>query len=234
MSTNFTSVKSVYKPAIGLGAYSVPDIALILGRSQANVRRLINDVWDERLGRKMFGDGFSITIDGQKFVNFHVFIELLVYLELRKLKVSAQRIIKTRNAMRKDLNTEHPFAMAKVLAHSKKIWYELEDSIVDANGTRQTNFERMVQDYAKKIDFDAADLAKRYWPLGKDRHIVVDPLHQFGMPTIAGTNINTHTILSMFRSGETTEVLADMFGISINAVRDALDLHGREMPAKAA
>jgi uncharacterized protein (DUF433 family) len=227
-------VKRVYKPGIGLGAYSVPDIALILGKSQSNVRRLINDVWDERLGRELFGDGFSITIDGQKFVNFHVFIELLVYLELRKLKVSAQRIIKTRNTMRKDLDTEHPFAMAKVLAHSKKIWYEFEDSIVDANGTRQTNFERMVQDYAKKIDFDSADLAERYWPLGKHRQVVVDPLHQFGMPTIAGTNINTHTIRSMYLSGESPEILSGLFNIPLSAVQDALDLHGREAPAKAA
>ncbi len=222
------------KPALGLGAFSVPDIALILGIPQGKVRRMLNQVWDERIGRDLIGETFSITIGDHKFVNFHTLIELYVYFELRELKVSAQRIIKTRYAMQTDLGSEHPFAMAKLLTHGKKIWYQFKDSIVDADGSRQTNFERMVSDYAKKIDFNGNELAARYWPLGKERQVVVDPLHQFGMPTIVNTNINTHTLRGMFRSGESPEILAQMFAISLDAVKDALVLHGRELPAKAA
>lgn len=222
------------KPGLGLGAFSVPDISLILGIPQGKVRRMLNQVWDERLGVELFGDTFSITIGEHKFVNFYVLIELYVYFELRDLKVSSQKIIKTRHAMRKDLGTEHPFAMANLLTHGKKIWYEFKDSIVDADGSRQTNFERMVRDYAKKIDFNGNDLAVRYWPMGKNHQVVVDPQHQFGMPTIANTNINTHTLRSMFRSGESPEVLAEMFDIPLNAVKDALTFHGRELPAIAA
>jgi uncharacterized protein (DUF433 family) len=223
-----------FKPALGLGAFSVPDIALILSLPQNKVRRMLNQVWDERLGKELFGDTFSISVGEHKFVNFYVLIELYVYFELRDLKVSAQKIIKTRSAMRKDLNTEHPFAMANLLTHGKKIWYEVKDCIVDADGSRQTNFERMVRDYAKKIDFNGNDLAERYWPMGKNHKVVVDPKHQFGLPTIVDTNINTHTLRSMFRSGETPEVLSEMFGISLNAVKDALVFHGRELPALAA
>ena len=107
---------------------------------------MLNQVWDERLGKELFGDTFSIIVGEHKFVNFYVLIELYVYFELRDLKVSAQKIIKTRNAMRNDLSTEHPFAMANLLTHGKKIWYEFKDSIVVADGSRQTNFERMVRD----------------------------------------------------------------------------------------
>ena len=195
---------------------------------------MLNQVWDDRLGMELFGDTFSIIVGEHKFVNFYVLIELYVYFELRDMKVSAQRIIKTRNAMRKDLGTEHPFALAKLLAQRNKIWYEFKDSIVDADGSRQTNFEKMVRDYAKKIDFNGSDMATRYWPMGKDRKVVVDPSHQFGMPTIVDTNINTHTLRSMFTSGESPEVLAEMFDISLGAVRDALTFHGRELPSKAA
>lgn len=74
--------------AIGHGAYSVPDISLIFGKPAANVRRLVSEVCDERLGRELFGSTFSMAIGDQKFVNFHVLIELYVYMELRKLKVS--------------------------------------------------------------------------------------------------------------------------------------------------
>lgn len=228
------NVSKTHKPALGLGAFSVPDIALILRLRQHKVRRMLNQVWDERLGKALFGDTFSITIGDQKFVNFHVLIELFVYFELREIGASAQRIIKARNAMRRDLGTEHPFATAKLLSHGGKIWYEYLGDVIDADGTRQTNFVDMVRDYAKNIDFNADKIAERYWPMGRQHMVVVDPLHQFGMPTIVGTNINTHTLRSMFRSGETPEVLAGLFGIPLNAVQDALEFHGRELPSKAA
>ena len=221
------------KPALGLGAFSVPDIALILGLQQPKVRRLLNQVWDERLGKQLFGSTFSLTIGDQKFVNFHVLIELYVYFELRELGVTAQQVIKARNAMRKDLNTEHPFATANTLTHGKKIWYEFRESIVDANGTRQTNFENMVRDYAKKIEFNAG-LAARYWPMGKQHAVVVDPLHQFGQPTIKDTNVNTHVLRSMWNSGESAEALSELFAVPIKSVQDALNFYGRQPAAKAA
>lgn len=222
------------KPALGLGAFSVPDIALVLGIPQAKVRRMLNQVWDERFGKNLLGDTFSTTVGDHKFVNFHTLIELYVYFELRDMKVSAQRILKTRHVMQQDLGTPHPFAAAKLLTNGKRIRYEFKECIVDADGTRQTNFERMVRDYAKKIDFNGDDLAIRYWPLGKERKVVVDPLHQFGLPTVANTNINTHTLRGMFHSGESPEVLAEMFDIPLDAVKDALAFHDRQPSTKQA
>ncbi|MBL0126831.1 MAG: DUF433 domain-containing protein [Flavobacteriales bacterium] len=227
-------MSKTHQPALGLGAFSVPDIALILRLPQGKVRRMLNQVWDERLGKALFGDTFSITIGDQKFVNFHVMIELFVYFELREIGASAQRILKARNAMRTHMGTEHPFATATLLSHGKKIWYEYLGDVIDADGTRQSNFVDMVRDYAKNIDFNADKIAERYWPMGRHHQVVVDPLHQFGMPTIAGTNINTHTLRSMFRSGETPEVLSGLFNLPLSSVQDAINFHGRELAAKAA
>jgi len=151
---------------------------------------------------------------------------------LRGSGASAQQVIKARNAMRMNLGTVHPFATAHVPCHGKKIRYNYMENVVAANGSRQTNFLNMAQVYPKKIDFNMDLLAERYWPLDEERQVVVDPMHQFGAPTVAGTNINT--LRSMFRSDESPETLAEMFNIPLAAVKDALVFHGRGKPALAA
>jgi uncharacterized protein (DUF433 family) len=220
-------VSTLVKPGLGLGAFSVPDIAVILQLPQGKVRRLLNQVWDQRLGQQLFGDTFSTSIGDHKYVNFHVLVEFYVYFELREIGVTAQQIVKARNAMRKDLSTEHPFATAHVLSHGKKVWYKYMDSVVNADGSRQTNFVNMVQDYAKKIDFNLDFMAERFWPLGKQRSVVVDPKHQFGAPTVPGTNINAQVLFQMSKSGERVESLAALYDLDVKDVRDAILLYER-------
>jgi len=88
------------KPAHGLGAFSVPDIALILRLPQTKVRRSLDQVWDDSLGKQLLGDTFSTTVGEHTYVNFHVLIEFYVHFELRESGASAQQVIKARHAMR--------------------------------------------------------------------------------------------------------------------------------------
>lgn len=215
------------RPALGMGAYAVPDIAVILGLPQTKVRRVLNELWDGRLGKEFFGEEVSIRIARQKFVSFHVLIEFFVYFELRERGVSSQRILKARKAMTKDLGTPHPFATASVLHTRKKIWYEFEQDIIDADGTRQTNLGEIIEQFSEKIDFNGEKLAVRFWPLGKNKHVVVDPKHQFGAPTVPGTNVNAQVLYQMSRSGEQVETLAALYDLSEQDVRDAIQLYQR-------
>jgi uncharacterized protein (DUF433 family) len=215
------------RPALGMGAYAVPDIAVILGLPQAKVRRVLNELWDVRLGKEFFGEEISMRIARQKFVSFHVLIEFFVYFELRERGVSSQRILKARKAMTKDLDTPHPFATASVLHTRKKIWYEFEQDIIDADGTRQTNLGEIIEQFSEKIDFNGEKLAVRFWPLGKNRHVVVDPKHQFGAPTVPGTNVNAQVLYQMSRSGEQVETLAALYDLTEQDVRDAIQLYQR-------
>lgn len=215
------------RASIGAGAYSVPEIALILGLQQNKVRRVLNELWDGKLGKKLFGDTFSITVAKHKYVSFHVLIEFFVYFELRERGVSSQRIMKSRQAMARDLDTEHPFATANVLHTKKKIWYEFKDAIVDADGTRQTNLVDIIERFCQKIDFNGDKLAVRFWPLGKDKRVVVDPKHQFGAPTVPGTNINAQVLYHMSQSGERVETLASLYDLKESDVRDAILLYER-------
>ena len=82
--------------------------------------------------------------------------------------------------------------------------------------------KKILQPFCDRLDFDAAtSLAQRFFPLGREHPIVVDPRHAFGRPVIDGTNVTTEAVMALLRGGETIEDVADSLAISDVAVRAA-------------
>jgi hypothetical protein len=113
-----------------------------------------------------------------------VLIELFICFQLQKLGVSPQRILESRKNIAKETNNPYPFATSKVLSDGRKIWYEFKDAVVNADGTRQANFEKIIQKYIQKIDFDEDEQAVKFYPNGRESSVVINPRNQFGQPII--------------------------------------------------
>jgi uncharacterized protein (DUF433 family) len=214
------------KKQLGTGIYTIPDISQLLNIPKAKVRRYLNEYLDEDFAKKFFNESYSWSNDNQfKAVNFHALIELYTCFQLKDLGVSTQSIFKSRTAISKDLNTAYPFANAKLLSDGNKIWYEFEDSIIKADGSKQITFAQIIRSFASKVEFDSNKIAERFWPAGKEKSIVVDPHHQFGQPVIVGTNVNTQTIFSMYESGEPVEAIGILYGLTQKQISDVLHFY---------
>lgn len=214
-----------HKNELGLGIYTVPDIALLLGFPRYKVMRYLTKYLDEELIRSEYSDKYSWTIDGKKkAVNFFVLIELYTFLILRDNKYSIQKIMKARNEIAHNLKTPYPFANSKVLHDKKCIYYYFENELVQV-GTKQLPLDEVIESFAERIEFSGNDLANRYWPKGKSSSVVVDPGHQFGQPVINGTNINTEVINSMYESGESESVICSLYQLSKKEVHDVVQFY---------
>jgi len=206
---------------LGNGIYTVPDLALILQLPQHKVRRWLVDFYDQRLaenkGRYSWGEG------RERATNFLTLIEFYVFYMLREQKIGAGKILEAHKHMSKELKTPYPFASYKLLVNKKHILYGIdEDTWVHADRSNQIVIHKIIEDFFKKVDFSDNDLAKRFWPLGKDHSIVVDPHHQFGQPVIHGTNINAATIFSMYESGEPLPTIGILYDLTEEQVNDAI------------
>jgi uncharacterized protein (DUF433 family) len=208
-----------------LGAYTAPDISLILKIPQHRIRWYIDQVWDPKFGKRIFGERYSWDLSRGKAVNFLVLVEFKVVLLLRGLGLSTRRILMARNEIAKDLRHPYPFASARLLANAHDIWYRVNNDIVNADRTHQMNFSKCVEDYCRNIEF-AEDTAIRLWPAGKESTVVVDPRHQFGQPVIEGTNIMALTLFQMHLSGESVPTLSRLYEITEKEVEDALKFYG--------
>ena len=214
------------KQQLGSGIYTVPDISQLLGLPQHKVRRYLNEYWDERLGKALFNETYSWSVlNNIKAVNFYTLIELYTCFHLQELGVSIKQILKSRWSIAKELNIPYPFASEKILSDGKRIWYEFKDSIVKADGSKQTDFVHFIRQFASNIDFNSDKIAEQLWPAGKKNDIVINPHNQFGQPVIKGTNINAEVIFSMYESGEKIDTIGILYDLTTKQVNDAISFY---------
>ncbi len=116
--------------------------------------------------------------------------------------------------------TPHPFALKGLMTSGRTLIKSLNEDILLELGTRgQTAFSKVLEPFCAGLDFDqASSLASRYFPLGREHPVVVDPRRAFGRPVIEGTNLTTEAVMSLLRGGESAENVAESFRISTEAV----------------
>jgi len=219
-------MKVVTKPGLGTGIYTVPDIARILRQPYRQISRWVNQYFDQRLGRQ-FIDRYSWTDGKSKAVNFHTLVELYTFFRLREVGVRTRVILEAHEKLCEYFETAFPFALSSVLRNlssdGKRIYFKYDaDVLCTLDSTNQLNL-KFIRDFFKKLDFDDSELAQRLWPLGRERSIVIDPGHQFGQPTIAGSNILPVTIFNMHKAGETIEQIAGLYELTKIQVKDSID-----------
>lgn len=116
------AVTTLHKHQLGSGIYTISDIIRLLRFPKAKVRRYLKDYWDERLGKKLFNETYLwSTANNVKAVNFYTLIELYTCFFLQELGVSTQQILKSREAIAKELNLPYPFASAKLLTFGNMV-----------------------------------------------------------------------------------------------------------------
>jgi uncharacterized protein (DUF433 family) len=217
-------ITSAEHSKLGQGIYSVPDISFLLRLPKAKVRRWLNDFWDIRFSEK-YNQKYSWGEGRDKATNFYTLIEFYIFYQLRESGVGSKTIFAAHEEMARQLNTGYPFASAKLLTDGRSILYSLEDgTTIKADKTRQIALRQVIEDFCKRIEFSDNNLVEKYYPLGRQKHIVVDPHHQFGQPTIEKTNILAETIYKMHTAGESNDFLARLFDIPLNNVEDAISL----------
>lgn len=217
-------LKTEIHSKLGEGIYSVSDISFLLKLPKAKVRRWLNTFWNDRFAQK-YNTEYSWGVGRAKATNFHILIEFYVFYQLREAGVSVSTIVTAHEEMAKKFKTPYPFASARLLTDGKNILYSIQDgTTVRANKSKQIVFREIIEDFYKRIDFSEDQLAERFYPLGKDHHIVVDPSHQFGQPTVENTNILAQTIYDMHRAGESDEFLARLYDLPLSSVEAAISL----------
>ncbi|NBC04557.1 MAG: DUF433 domain-containing protein [Bacteroidetes bacterium] len=223
MTTDFETIE----PQLGKGIYSIPDAAAILNMPMSKVRRWVKKYWELEFLQDV-GEGYTWGESREKAFHFLTLIEIIAVDSFREIGVSFPKIKLAHTQLSDLLNTKYPFAHAELMSDGKRIFYEMDSSLLEMDKKQQFSFTKLVAPYCKKIDFqDKTHLAERFWPLGKDHQIVVDPHHSFGQPIIKGTNTTVETIYSMLNAGESPEFVASIYDLNLKAVEDVLSFMKR-------
>jgi uncharacterized protein (DUF433 family) len=83
----------------------------------------------------------------------------------------------------------------------------------------------IIKQLAEKIDFhEFSGIATRWYPLGKEGLIVIDPLISFGRPTIIGRGVATENVYDLYL-GENKQIdqVSNWLEVPINEVNAAVN-----------
>jgi uncharacterized protein (DUF433 family) len=163
-------------------------------------------------------------------LSFLELMELRVVLGLRGANLSLQAIRAAAQVARKALSSPHPFATHAVFTDRQRIFASLQPGdglheLIELDRGRHTQviLGQVLEPFLEDMDFDpASGFAKRWWPLGRHRLVVIDPRVNFGAPGITGTRIRTSTVAAMVGGGSPAETAA-AFHLSEGEVASALE-----------
>jgi uncharacterized protein (DUF433 family) len=128
---------------------------------------------------------------------------------------------------RQAFRVRHPFAIKKFETDGKSIFHRFT-----VNGTEHVQDRKLYQlvipqvfaGMVKRLDFDSVtDEALRYWPLGRRRHVTIEPSRAFGEAVVGG-GVPTRVIYkAVTRSGDSKERVARWYSVTVADVDAAVE-----------
>jgi hypothetical protein len=192
---------------LGTGIYSPADAAALLKAPPGEVRRWAFGYSRVRDGETVRYDPLIRTelpeLEGQRAVTFVELVELMFIKGFRNAGAPWKLIHEAASVAARILRTDHPFAMRKFFADPDGIYALLDESeggesLVRLVGHGQHAFAPLVQPYLGQLEFNPLELPTRWWPLGREARVVVDPQVSFGAPILADVGIPTRTLVDVY------------------------------------
>lgn len=213
---------------LGGGVYTAPDIATVLGIPKHKVNYWVSEYLKGRIKSER-GFQYHETFGRHSVFGFHSLIEVFTFFHLKEKGVKTKAIIEAHEVLAKRYKTHYPFAHADILrAGGEVIFSELDkdgkELFIGATSSLQLKLKlsETFDAFSTKLRFSANKLAEEFRPLGPNSAVVVSPDHQFGQPTIEGTNILVDTIGELAAAGESRSRIKKIYQLSDRQVNDAI------------
>jgi uncharacterized protein (DUF433 family) len=171
------------------------------------------------------------TIEGTVALSFLELMELRIVKTFVMKRVPLQRVRVAARRIADMYGTAHPFAHRRVYTDREQIFVArseggVEPDLLQVTGRRaagQLVAGGVLDRYVEEIDFEASTaLVERWFPLGRDVPIVLDPRIAFGAPVIVGTRIRTD-VLTLYAAGNSLPAVARAFELDVPRVQAAID-----------
>ena len=220
---------------LDVGLYSLSETARLLHVNSKTLRR-----WAEGYPFVIKGKTHNSPpilnrdlppLDGEAVLTFNDLLELHMVKIFRDAGVSLQTIRAAVEKAAGMYNTNHPFTIKQFETDGNSIFATLQSKGVEGvphlTLLQDLNRSQMVMDsiarpFFKKVEYEKFE-PRRYWPNGRDGHVVLDPRRSFGKPIDAKSGVSTAVLYAMARGGETVQNIADWYSVDVASVEEAVE-----------
>lgn len=120
------------------------------------------------------------------------------------------------------IGTPYPLASHTFETDGREIYLKISDDHLVGLLHRKWEkaWREMLHPFLLQLDYQG-ELARRWYPMGRDSSVVIDPESGFGLPVVRGTGIRTEIIAERLDHEDESEI-ADDLGISVTQVQHAV------------
>jgi len=217
------------KPEFGIGVYSVPEAARMIGMGSQTLRRwLLGYDHDANDGKHFHSPLWQLQYelqDDEIFLGFRDLIEARIVYALRRSGISLQAIRECLDEARQIINDAHPFSTKHFKTDGKSLFLEIAEKAHDPQlidlKRRQHVFRTVVAPSLSGLEF-GSEAAERWWLLDGKKTVVADPNRSFGQPIITRSGLTTKRIKEAVEAEGSIERVAKVYEIRVSEVKDAL------------
>jgi uncharacterized protein (DUF433 family) len=215
---------------LNVGIYTVPEASKLAGVSQDRIRRWLRGYSSNRR-QKTYSPLWKPQlpeIDGKVALGFLDLIEIKFVGVFLDRGVSWPMIHKVRQkAATVYPDTSHPFCTKHFVTDGQAIFAQVhqetgETSLLEI-ATDQHVFANGTAPFLKQLQFKDKTILERWWPLGMDRQIVLDPKKNFGQPTVFKEGVATRVLAKSFLGNGSFEKVARWYEIDPKSVEEAVE-----------
>jgi uncharacterized protein (DUF433 family) len=162
------------------------------------------------------------------------FLDLIDLLFVKKFLEAGVSLQKLRRAMEEadTLIGGHHFAQRSFFTDGRNIFMEVRgraDALLELLTGGQWVIAPVIRHLATEIRFhEATGFAERWYPLGPQASVVVDPRISFGAPTIVDKGIETANVFDLYiAENERVDAVVSWLGLEAKEVQDAVAFESR-------
>lgn len=213
------------------GIYSVAEASQLTRVSAERIRRWLRGYKSTTRGKTYdpLWRGQFPPIDNRRALGFLDLMEIKFVATFLDLGVSWDMIHRAREkALERFPAESHPFCTRHFLTDGRQIFVELhketgERSLMQIADSQQV-FADILRPFLKELEFGPDNTLERWWPLGKEHSIAVDPRRNFGQPSVFERGIPTRVLAkSVKANGGSIEIVADWYAVSPEIVKEAVE-----------
>lgn len=215
---------------IGVGIYSVPEAAKLTGVSAARIRRWLKGysfkLKDEAHPMPPVWQAQLPPIDGELALGFLDLVEVRFVDAFLKRGVSWHTLRLAARQAKELFDTSHPFSTKRFKTDGRGIFVEIvqetkEKSLLDIVKSQYT-FEKVVAPGLAGLEFAGSGESVRWWPLHRNRRVVIDPARAFGKPILDKEGVPTAILAQAYRVEQSIERVAHWYEVDPRSVRAAI------------
>lgn len=211
------------------GIYGIPDAALYLSISPpfANGHKVSTTNLRYWIRTGVPDIPASVYPTRQRFITFLDLVSMRMVAMLRSEGVKLHEIRTAERYLREEFGLQWPFATQSLWTYSHNVFVHFEEYILTASkyGQQAMDFIKgWLREVRIDMGFDGNGLPLFWCPYER---ISLDPKIQFGEPCIQGTRVSTHTIWSNVIAGDSPELVARLYDLTINDIERAVEWEER-------